>query len=533
MQAYLFFIALVLSVFATSIMSYISLATPIGPWIAPTLVLFGNMLFKVVRPHRYETSLALVACAGSVGGIIATAIAFSFPTIYFLDPIFFGTLMARPFYFASTLGGLSLTAGWFGIWIANFLERTLIVEDKLPFPIGTIINRMIAAHHSMQKAYEMTSAFFASLLFAFMQNSMHLIAKSIVLMPAFAINCLHMPVIAFDLSPLLWAIGFVTGHVMMVPLAIGVLSRLFIALPVHALFFAQGSTAMEFNFAFCSGMVLCSTITSLFIGAKKLWHYQLHKQQSLSPIVHLMAIIKTFTWQPLVELAAIMVACIFFLSLFGFTLITQCYLLVLTFVFTRQIALIAGRIGIAPLGTFATFVMFPALFIFNLTAMQIVLIATFVEVCGGVTADILFGRKVAQLSDIPLARIKCYQYVGLIISSLVVGVVFWFLIQKFSLGSLELFAGKAQSRALLVQIIDHINYWAIIPGFIFAYCIQWAGMNSALVLGGLLMPFSISIGLITGGLLTLLTKDKEEWYPAWSGVFAAQSIWMLLQAIVS
>ena len=35
-----------LSIFSTTIMCYVSIATPIGPWIAPTLILAGMIFLR-------------------------------------------------------------------------------------------------------------------------------------------------------------------------------------------------------------------------------------------------------------------------------------------------------------------------------------------------------------------------------------------------------------------------------------------------------------------------------------------------------
>ena len=69
-------------------------------------------------------------------------------------------------------------------------------------------------------------------------------------------------------------------------------------------------------------------------------------------------------------------------------------------------------------------------------------------------------------------------------------------------------------------------------GFMFGFLLKELKVAPSLVLGGILMPLNISLGLIAGGLMTLFTKNKEEWYPLWSGVFAANSLWMLLKAIL-
>jgi len=57
-------------------------------------------------------------------------------------------------------------------------------------------------------------------------------------------------------------------------------------------------------------------------------------------------------------------------------------------------------------------------------------------------------------------------------------------------------------------------------------------ISPMLVLGGLFMPINVTLGLILGGFGALLTKNKEEMFPFWSGVFSSNSIWMLIKAIV-
>jgi hypothetical protein len=49
-----------------------------------------------------------------------------------------------------------------------------------------------------------------------------------------------------------------------------------------------------------------------------------------------------------------------------------------------------------------------------------------------------------------------------------------------------------------------------------------------MVLGGIVMPIGLSIPLILGGLIGVC-HDKEKWQPFWSGIFAANSIWMIVK----
>jgi hypothetical protein len=124
-----------------------------------------------------------------------------------------------------------------------------------------------------------------------------------------------------------------------------------------------------------------------------------------------------------------------------------------------------------------------------------------------------------------------YQYLGILVSSLTVGIVFWLLINHFHLGSPELFAQKAQGRQLLIGA-KQFDIYVLFLGIAFGWILSKIKINPTLVFGGLLMPMNISLGLIVGGFLTRFTKDRTEWEPFWSGVFASNSIWMLLKAII-
>jgi len=134
------------------------------------------------------------------------------------------------------------------------------------------------------------------------------------------------------------------------------------------------------------------------------------------------------------------------------------------------------------------------------------------------------------LSSISRATMRRYQLLGLVVASLSIGAIFWLLINHFGLGSPELFAYRAQSRQLLIQA-KHFDYTVLAVGALFGIFLQQIRLNPMLVLGGLLMPLDITCGLVAGGLIAALSPQKEEWYPFWSGIFASNSLCMLLRAI--
>ena len=163
-------VAVVLSLFSTAVMSYISMATPIGPWVGPTLVLLAMPFFSLYNPRKRDEGLALSVIAGSLGGIIATACGFSFPTLYFLDPIIFNQWMNSPFYFCSVLALFVAVAGLCALAIVAYFQKSLLDEQKLAFPIGQLMHGMICVNKEIKKAYELLTGIIGTLLFCVFQD---------------------------------------------------------------------------------------------------------------------------------------------------------------------------------------------------------------------------------------------------------------------------------------------------------------------------------------------------------------------------
>lgn len=149
-------VAFLLSFFATAINSYIALSTSLGPWIEATLVLGGMLIFYLfngfVSQRARTQSLGLATAAGGIGGILATACGFSFPTLFFIDNAAFCSLMSSPFSFALFLSCLALAAGSLGLMLATIFEHSLIEREALPFPIGELVYKMISVGDSMPKS---------------------------------------------------------------------------------------------------------------------------------------------------------------------------------------------------------------------------------------------------------------------------------------------------------------------------------------------------------------------------------------------
>jgi hypothetical protein len=130
-----------------------------------------------------------------------------------------------------------------------------------------------------------------------------------------------------------------------------------------------------------------------------------------------------------------------------------------------------------------------------------------------------------------MRKVTYYQYLGLLVSCSVIGIIFWLLITYLGLGSPELFAQRAQARALLVHA-QQFDLKALALGALYGFALKYVRVNPMLVLGGILMPLNLSLGLVLGGLAAYAVRDAERWFAWWSGVFAANSLWMVIRAMM-
>jgi len=518
--------AIVFSAFSTSVLTYISMATPIGPWMGPTLALFGVFFARFFRSFTSE-KIIYSAVAGSLGGIMATAFGFSFPTIYFLNKPFFQEWIATPFSFIASIAVIACSAGVLGLWVASLTARTLLQEQKLAFPVGVLVYKITSAVDSKNSLRQLMGGFATTIGYCFAQGThwfqVRCIPAIVTLAPSYKIGWVSLPAVQFTmgLMPMLWAIGFIAGSMITVPLLVGTLSKIFIVDLLNKWWFPTLSLS-DFLFAFCSGMVVVGAVSSLFTMPKQLFEFikkTVKKDATVATDVALLyAAIPVFA----------LVAGMFWW--FKFSFLSQLYITIFSIICAYQIAVFAGRVGLAPLGRFATFVMVPGIIIFGIDPLQITILATFVEACGGITTDALFGKKAAMLAGLDQAKVTRYQLLGIVVCSLTVGVVMWILVTHFQLGSETLFAERAQGRALLVNAA-HFNYYVLACGALYGLVLKKLGFNPMLVLGGLLMPLSLTLGLVFGGLSSSLVGKEVDYEPLCSGMFAANALCMIFQAL--
>ncbi len=539
--------SIVFTIFATAVLSYVSMATMIGPWIAPAIVLLTSLVFKLRRipKNRSETNkeMALIQTVGSVGGILGVGVGFSLPTLYFLDPDAFNALIQFPVYFCTLIAVVCFAAGGFGIWLARCFADKFVEEERLEFPVSQMIYKMISSQSQEKQANSMMFGLGASGLICFLRDGVFriqgILHKVYYIFPRF-----FGKEMVFAITPMLWAIGFIVGGGIVFPLLVGMFSKYFILYPLnnHANYlpFYLFSPFKYYDFvtAFCSGLVLSELIMGLLkypkIILKKIKSFSgydfFEKTKDLNGVYRNK--LKTNS-KFLINLEPVLtiLGCIIILSYFKFSFFAQAFLLIAIVLFTYQISYLGGKIGLITFGRFATFIMIPMMLLFKLDFMQITFLCVFFNVCAGVASDLLFDYKVAQLCDLSFKKVHRYQWFGLVITSLCIGFFLWLLFTTFQVGSADLFAQRGKSRALLIQSLN-FDFTVLFLGFLFGYILKKLKISPTMVFGGILMPNSLTIGLVVGALISWYTKKSEKYFPLWSGVFAGESIWILVSILL-
>lgn len=533
-------LALVFTALATVVMSYISLTVPIGPWIEPTLVLIGVLIFAAIRHFfiisQQESILSYAVIGGGIAGITASACAWSVPALYFLQPTLFAEWLAQPWYFLAIHAALVTSAGGLGLLIARWYERPLLDEKKLVFPIGQMVFQSLNITEQLTKGWQLLAGAVSALVYGTATLFRQIIPAKLVILQASNVGWFAIPKLVLypDLMPMLWAIGFIAGKMLAVPFAVGALLQFFAVGPLNYFLFPNVSSE-TFLLALCAGLVLEGAVISFWeLGKKTLNTMRGAKHRSWVTMTQaLYKRIFSFDFQRAhrLELLVVIGLLLAFFVWLQLSLLAQLFVIMGTSMCVYELMVFMGKVGLAPLGRFATFVMLPALVLFGISPVQATLVAAFVEIAGGVAADAMSGKKIGKLAGLDEVWVHRMQWISLLATGLLIGVIFWVLYIHFGIGVTPLIAQKAQARALLIGSYT-FDFWVVGLGVILGYLLKRMHIATSLVLGGLLMPYDISLILIAGGFSTSLVKEPQDQVPFWSGVFAASSLWMIGKALL-
>jgi hypothetical protein len=528
MDFYIILFIILFSIVSTSILTYISISIMIGPWIHSFIIVMVSLIFKIFYKDLDEKSrlynISIITLGSSIGGILATAIGFAFPTLYFLDSNLFNSWLSKPFYFMSVIFFISLTGSLIAYSSVLFFQNEMLFLRRLPFAIGTISYDLIISVSNLKRAYYLfhgliVNIFYSVLLFISKTDSLK-ISDQIYLYKNIILNPFSIPLLE---GPLLISIGFIAGSILTGSLIIGILTNIFLISPLYNLYF-QYIKYNDFIISFIGGIVIYSAFLSI-LNIPTVFKNFISKFHFDNNDIY----ISSFFEKKYIINFLLFIFVSAFLTYFKFSLIFQLYLILFTIICIYQILLIAGKLSIAPLARFATFIMIPALFIFNIDYVQATILSSFVEVACGVAVDLMFGLKLASLANLKKEDVKKAQLIGIFISSIVVAIISYLLINKLKLGVHGMIAQRSYTRALTIKF-KNFDFYSSLLGALFGALLNDLKFNSIMVLGSLLMPLNWSVMLLIGCILSYIlnSRNKNDYDLFFSGIFASSSLIIIL-----
>lgn len=508
------------TVITTSSMLYIALVTGIGPWVAPVVGLVMQSV-AIASGSSYMRRIAIITTVtSSIGGITATAFGFSFPTWFFLDKVGFNQIFSQPLYAMMLVASFVLLSGIIAHMCLYFFYDDLVVKQGLSFPMAAITHASLTDENPTSRRY-LFSGIVAYGVYALIscKRLFHFYAfpATYTLLQGYSSFFITVSSVTLDFSvlPLLLAIGFIAGSMMAVPLLIGIVIKSTVISWIHHYYMYIHEA--DVLVALCSGIVLSGTVGGLYKQLISLLRYcNKTISSSLGFKQPAISLYKTF----FIGLIFILFAAYFYY--YEFSLVSITYLFVTSIICAYQMTSIAGKIGLALLGRFATFVMVPGIMMFGWNPLQITLVATAVELVGGMLVDLVQSRKALEMSDVSYKEYRSYFYVALLMASLATAYFFYYYVNQFELGSSVLCAQRAQARALLLQA-THVNFTLLGYGVIIGLFLKVVGCNPILVLSGLLMPFSLLVPLVAGAFLALMCVYSKRYEPFFSGLYIANA----------
>ncbi|MFA5307070.1 MAG: hypothetical protein WC365_06495 [Candidatus Babeliales bacterium] len=527
-------IGILFTLFSTVILSYVSMATMVGPWIAPTLVLLGHCLYSFTKNKKDQQvqDLAIMQAIGAGGGIIATGIGFALPLLYFLDETTFTSMVEKPLFFCGIIGVLCLIAGALGLWYARWDCAHFLDTSNYRFPVSELTYNVITSHAQPHLAKNFMLGSLGTLILCFLRDGFlgfkGFIAKTYFLFPSFLGSCA-----VLSIWPTLWAIGFSVGISTALPLFVGLIAKYIVIYPLanHALFLPfklfEPMSSDSFSIAFCSGLIVSELLLSM-PGYIKKWRKHIAATTIASLQLSKISWLKT---PHLLEFCGITSSIFLLLRFFSFPFLAQVCIVLFTLFATKAICQIAGKIGMLPFGRFSTFIIVPLLLIFRLNAVQVTIVCVFFDVCAATASDLLFDYKIGDLCCLNRKDMYKYQWIGLIATAASVGIIFWLLFTNLHLGSEALFAQRSKAKALLLQSLCFDKY-IVFCGVLFGWLLKRLKLSPTMVFGGLIMPNTISIGLILGGIGTKLVKKPDNLQSLCAGILACESLWTIITILV-
>ncbi|MBM3894276.1 hypothetical protein FJ366_01630 [Candidatus Dependentiae bacterium] len=539
-KVFMFLVSTFFAVLASIVLLYISISSGIGPWISPVIVLSTAALMRLfgIFSENVGQNLAGIQALGASTGLIASAVAFTFPAYFFIDSTHFTTILqARTFVGIGPVVIFIFTWGMVGLLIGHFFAQSLLKDSALKVPVAELVKTTISASHEKEEFSFLLRGGVLGAALCLIRKLANILASARVV-PSIVQG--GATLFSGLITPTIWAVGFIAGKTMAIGLLVGICLKYCLFKPVHYFYFAHQVHAIsleQYFVAVSSGLVLTDLLFGggqFVVTAIKKINSFLSSEREPAESENFLSFIKKISCTVRVEY-------FFLASLFAIAGlwpygIKDPFLILFLFgavlVAVYQMTLMAGQIGLVQFGRFATFVMLPALVFFRVSAFHAVLVSAAVSISGAVAGSMLFQYRLADELKMKRSTMYWIHVAAICLASIFVVAGFFILCSHLQLGSAEFFGFRGYARALLIKSFD-FDLLSLVFGLMVGIVLRFCKMSPSMVLGGLLMPKELVFAFLFGaGINQVLGKDKK-YMPIASGVFAAEAIWIFLSILHS
>ncbi|MBP7854839.1 hypothetical protein KAZ82_02750 [Candidatus Babeliales bacterium] len=499
------------SVMSTGMMSYLTMSTQIGPWVAPVFVVVCMVFVIPFIKSKWFYEHAVVAIAsGSVGGMIGICLGLSFPSFYVLHKNLFESWVADPVKLCFLIFGFVVCAGLYALFLSYFLRHYFLHKSDLTYPMSQLVYDVIFIDKHQKSHHRML----AGVGVATVWNLITISARS----------SLAMYVPQIHMFPLVSTVGFIAGISIVFPIVLGFCIRVFI-LDMVRIYSGSLVSGNSFLITFCFGMLIS-------LVARMIWHaWKTRNDQQVYK--------RTLFWHEtflkskffLGSYVLILAASFALLHSFGVSAIICLYSFVAIAWLSKYMVEIIGEIGIIDVDNYVWFVLLPLLYAMAPASDVLIAVAVFSMLSLGLIVDFMFSYKLADLAQVSYRKIVRYQLFALFSAAAIAGVFFLWFSQMWKLNNFALVGFKAHELDDVIQF-GFYDYRVLLSGIVTGFLVLIMTSELLVTIGAVIMAPFTSITLVVAGICAHLIKKKERWYPLWFGVYAGHMLWLIVQAFL-
>nr|MBP9765354.1 hypothetical protein [Candidatus Babeliales bacterium] len=335
-----FFISVIFSVISTGMMSYLTMNTQVGPWVAPVFsvvcMTFMMPLFSTEWLRKYAV---VIICAGSIGGMVGTCLGLSFPSFYFLHPKTFEIWISSPYIYVYVLSGFILAAAAYAFLISYVMRRYYIDKASYDFPMSQLVHDVIVVRRQQDTRILMFFGIVFSTLF-----------NVFVTLGRFALQAYTVQV---HMAPLVVSLGFMIGKEVAYPILLGLFTRVVTMHVVHQ-YVPVLSTDRAFLVTFCSGMLL-------FWFVQMVWSHIVGVKWSRVVRTSWWSYIPWQRWFLVLSLFVAMFL-LWFFTMWHVPYIEQLYVVVIVLMLAMYMVKMVANVGIIEIDSYVWFLILPLVY---------------------------------------------------------------------------------------------------------------------------------------------------------------------------